>query len=148
MHSYRRTQRGTLLTTAYGLIAVGVAVLLLRSGASPVVPMIAVLILALAACFFCCLTVSVSPEWVTLQFGLTPVRKRFPVRDIATAAAVRNRWYYGRGVRYTPHGWLYTVSGWDAVEIALKNGRKYRIGTDDPKGLRAAIRESIERATS
>jgi len=40
-------------------------------------------------------------------------------------------------------GWrLYSVSGLDAVELHLKNGDIRRIGTDDPKGLAAALNAS------
>jgi hypothetical protein len=149
MHSYRHTQRGTLFVTVYGLIAVGIAVLFARYGAStPLIPSMAIVLLAVAAAIFCCLTVSVSHETITLRFGVSPIRKRFQVRDILTVGVVRNRWYYFWGVRYTPHGWLYTVSGLDAVEIGLRNGRKYRIGTDDPARLRAAIQEEIERTVT
>jgi hypothetical protein len=35
------------------------------------------------------------------------------------------------------------VSGPHAVEIELKNGKKYRIGTDVPENLEKAIREFI-----
>jgi len=56
---------------------------------------------------------------------------------------VKNPWYYGWGIRFTPHGWLYNVSGLHAVEIELKNGKKYRIGTDVPENLEKAIREFI-----
>tara|TARA_Y100001934_G_scaffold282625_1_gene397240 strand:+ start:262 stop:378 length:117 start_codon:yes stop_codon:yes gene_type:complete len=34
------------------------------------------------------------------------------------------------------------VSGFDVVEIKLKNGKRYLIGTDQPKKLHAAI-ESV-----
>jgi hypothetical protein len=52
---------------------------------------------------------------------------------------VRNRWYYGWGIRITPRGWLYNVSGLDAVELALKNGKCVRIGSDEPHALARAI---------
>lgn len=42
--------------------------------------------------------------------------------------------------RMTPHGWFYNVSGLSAVEIKLKTGIKYRIGTDVPQELEEAIR--------
>ncbi len=61
------------------------------------------------------------------------------VIDLQKATIVRNRWYYGWGVRLTARGWLYNVSGFDAVEILLKNGRTYRIGTDKPAKLLLAI---------
>ncbi|MCA9082154.1 MAG: hypothetical protein KDA58_16450 [Planctomycetaceae bacterium] len=66
----------------------------------------------------------------------------FPVSEIVEAEQVRNSWLYGWGIRYTPHGWLFNVSGFDAVQINMRNGRQYRIGTDDPVGLQAAI-ESV-----
>jgi len=39
---------------------------------------------------------------------------------------------------------MWNVSGLDAVELALDGNRRYRIGTDDPEGLAAAL----ERATA
>jgi hypothetical protein len=35
------------------------------------------------------------------------------------------------------------VSGFDAIEIQLKNERKYRIGTDQPKKLLAAVESAL-----
>ena len=43
----------------------------------------------------------------------------------------------------TPHGVLYNVSGFDAVEIKLRTGKKFRIGTDVPQELDAAIRQAL-----
>ncbi len=55
-----------------------------------------------------------------------------------------NPCYYGWGIRWTPNGWLYNVSGFYAVEIKMKTGKKYRIGTDAPNELEKAIKESIK----
>ncbi len=41
-------------------------------------------------------------------------------------------------------GWLYNVSGTDAVELKMKNGKRYRIGTDVPGELAEAIRQAIK----
>jgi len=35
------------------------------------------------------------------------------------------------------------VAGWDAVEVLLKNGKKIRIGTDEPEKLSVAIDRAI-----
>ena len=51
-------------------------------------------------------------------------------------------WWYGWGIHLTPYGWLYNVSGWDAVAITLRNGRRVSLGTDQPNELCAAIRRS------
>ena len=40
--------------------------------------------------------------------------------------------------------WLaYNVSGFDAVAIMLRDGRKFALGTDDSHGLTTAIRAGI-----
>jgi len=68
------------------------------------------------------------------------------LHDILSVKTVKNHRYYGRGIR----GWLwpkmciYNVSGFDAVEIKLKNGKIYRIGTDEPKKLEQMILQSIK----
>ena len=97
------------------------------------------LILLACAYLFASLTVNVSPQSISLRFGPGLFRKRFAVAEVTDARVVRNRWYYGWGIKLTPHGWLYNVSGLDAVEIQLRGGRKYRIGTDEPMALAAAI---------
>lgn len=108
------------------------------------IPAIVIVVLVVVTCLFFSLTVSVSREAISIRFGVGLVRKTFHIRDIQDVRAVRNRWYYGWGLRYTPHGWLYNVSGLDAVELELKNGRTYRVGTDQPVELLAAIRAAVE----
>ena len=40
--------------------------------------------------------------------------------------------------------WIFNVSGFDAVEIKMENGKIFRIGTDEPKKLEHAILQAIE----
>ena len=56
---------------------------------------------------------------------------------------IRIRWWHGWGIHLTPYGWLYNVSGFDAVAITLRDGRKVAFGTDDPDGLTTAIRAGV-----
>jgi len=122
------------------VICAGVAVLpALKGQPFVLVPGAIALVCVICGLLFHSLTVQVSRDEILLTFGIGLIRKRFVVADIQSCAAVRNRWYYGWGVKLTPHGWLYNVSGFDAVEIELRNGRKYRIGTDEPAELLAAI---------
>ena len=72
-------------------------------------------------------------------FGWGVWTKRIPLEDIASAVPVRNPWWYGFGIHRTPRGWLYNVSGLDAVEIRLRNGRKLRLGTDEPGKLASEL---------
>ena len=59
--------------------------------------------------------------------------------QIADARQVRNRWYYGWGIRRVPGAWMFNISGLDAVELTLRSGKRFRLGTDDPQGLVFAI---------
>ena len=89
------------------------------------------------------LTVRVSRSEIALSFGVGLIRKQFPNGDISSASIVQNRWYNGFGIRKIRGGWLYNVSGFDAIEIQLKNERKYRIGTNQPKELLAAVESAL-----
>ena len=51
------------------------------------------------------------------------------------------------GIHHTPYGWLYNVSGFDAVAITLRDGRKFAVGTDDPHGLITAILAGFRECT-
>ena len=63
--------------------------------------------------------------------------------EIVGAEPVRNEWHYGWGIRFTAFGWLFNVSGLDAVELALDSGKRVRIGTDEPRRLAEAVRAFI-----
>ncbi len=56
---------------------------------------------------------------------------------------MRNPWYYGWGIRLTPTGWMYNISGLDAVQLQLASGKRFRIGTDEPVQLKSAIDRAI-----
>ena len=86
------------------------------------------------------LTVEVDDVSVRLKFGIGLVRKNFRLDEIASCRPVRNQWWWGWGIRLIPGGWLYNVSGLDAVELGLRNGKTFRIGTDEPKVLSDFIR--------
>ncbi|MBC8527479.1 MAG: hypothetical protein H8D22_11625 [Candidatus Cloacimonetes bacterium] len=96
---------------------------------------IAVLVVVLVLWMFTKLTVEIDSEFLRIKFGPGIIRKKFPLKDIVSCKAVKNPWYYGWGIRITPNGILYNVSGFHAVELEMKGGRKYRIGTDEPEKL-------------
>jgi hypothetical protein len=146
MVQYEHTQPGTLLRSILGGLALAaalVALLLARVGPSfAVIPLAVASTLVVTLVLFHSLKVDVSGDRIAFSFGIGLIRKRFAVADVASAAIVQNRWYYGWGIKLTPYGWLFNVSGFDAVELTLKNGRRYRIGTDEPAKLLSAI-ESV-----
>lgn len=143
MAEYRHTQIGYLMLA---FISVGILLLIVNysylSGTSLLL-LVILAVLVLSLLLFSVLSVNVDGGEVSLRFGVGLIRKRFPLSEIESHSVVRNPWYYGWGVRRIPIGWLYNVSGLDAVELAMTDGRKFRIGTDDPSGLDAAIRAAL-----
>ena len=87
------------------------------------------------------LKVSVDEQNVAIKFGYGIFRKRFLVSEIGSVKQVKNHWDYGWGIRlwFWPYMWIYNVSGFDAVELIMKNGKMCRIGTDIPQELETAI---------
>ena len=115
------------------------------SGTNFAVTAIMALILFILASF-ATLTVSIDGNYLRIKFGYGIFRKSFLLNDVASAKAVKNHWYYGWGIRmwFWPYMWIYNISGFNAVEITLKNGKIYRIGTDEPKKLEQAISQLIK----
>lgn len=144
---YHHTQTGYLTILALTIALLFIAYLMAIDGFNWVA--FAVLII-LSACLglFSTLTVVIKEEFLEVWFGIGLFRKKFLLKDIRSCRVVKNLWYYGWGIRLTPYGWLYNVSGFYAVEIEMFNGKKYRIGSDVPNELERAIRQSIERRSS
>ena len=148
MRIYKHRQVGKLILVALGFAAAVAAVLLaaVPSGPGAAVAGGVLLVLLAGLILFGSLTVEVSSARLAVWFGPGAIRKVFRMEDIQDARIVRNPWYYGWGIRLTPHGWLFNVSGYDAVELRFKSGRRFRIGTDEAQQLLAAIQQALRHA--
>lgn len=114
------------------------------SGPNFAVSAIMVLTLFILASF-ATLTVLINENYLRIKFGYGIFARKFALNQIASVQAVKNHWYYGWGIRvyFWPYMWIYNVSGFDAVEIKIKNGKIYRIGTDVPGELEVAIKRAM-----
>jgi hypothetical protein len=141
---YKHTQKGYVILGTVGGTALFMASLLLRKAAAAT--MIPGLIgLGLVGWVFSSLTIEVTDEELRASFGPGWRIKRIKLRDIQSVERVRNPWYAGWGVRLLPRGLLYNVSGFDAVEVRMRNGTRFRLGTDEPERLEQAIRDAMGR---
>ncbi len=141
---YEHTQVGYLIITAMAAVMVLIGVILANAGINWIAIGVLVVI-AVTLVLFSSLTVVIWEEELEVRLGPGPIRKRFKFNEIESCQGVKNHWYYGWGIRLTPHGILYNVSGFYAVEIKLTTGKKYRIGTDVPQELELAIRQAISK---
>jgi hypothetical protein len=114
------------------------------SGTNLLVTAVMVLILFILASFTA-LTTSIDEKYLQIKFGYGIFRKKFLLSEIASAKQVKNHWYFGWGIRFWfwPRMWIYNVSGFEAVEIVMRNGKIYRIGTDVPSELETVIKQAI-----
>ena len=139
---YEHTQVGYLIIVAMAAVMVLIGIVLAKAGINWIA--IGVLIfIAVALVLFSSLTVVIWEEDLEVRFGPGLIHKRFKLNEIESCQVVYNPWYYGWGIRLTPHGWLFRVSGFYAVEIKLRTGKKFRIGTDVPQELEAAISKAL-----
>lgn len=105
--------------------------------------MLTAAVFLLSLIIFGTLTVEVTDERLTIKFGNGLIHKNILLKEISSVNTVRNPWWYGWGIHFTPRGCLFNVSGFDAVEITLKSGKIFRIGTDDPVGLEQVLKKVI-----
>jgi len=102
--------------------------------------LLVVAVLSLVAWLFHSLTIEISDGELRWRFGPGWIRKRVPLDLITAAEPVRTNVLEGWGIHHSRFGWLYNVSGFDAVAIRLKNGQHFALGTDESQALLAAIR--------
>lgn len=139
--SYRHTQVGYVMIAALGILALSLAVFAFMSGATLLLLTIVVLLLCLL--LFPTLTTVVEGDRLTCFFGSGLIRRDIPLEEVAAVSVVRNRWFYGWGLRLIPGGSLWNVSGFDAVELQLVDGKRFRIGTDEPNELCRALSTAV-----
>jgi hypothetical protein len=140
---YEHTQRGTVIIWSAAAVIATLLVSMYLFGAVWVTVLVLCLMLFMLA-IMSHLTVSVKSDIICIRFGpVGLVRKEWPLHTIVSAVVVTNPWYYGYGLRWTPYGPLYNVAGSGAVEVLLLSGETFRIGTDEPDALAAAINRAI-----
>jgi len=110
-------------------------------------PVIVPIILLVCLALFYKLRITIEDETLCASFGPGIIRKKVRLAEIVGCEPIRIRWWFGWGIHLTPCGWLYNVSGFDAVAITLRDGRKFALGTDDPDGLTEVIRRYTSNRT-
>jgi hypothetical protein len=100
-------------------------------------------VLDVSLILFSTLTVEISDGILDVKIGPGILHKRFNLTDVRDCFIPSSLLHPTIGERLMPEGWLYNLSGRHAVELKMKNGRYYRIGTDVPSELAEHIRASL-----
>ena len=143
---YKHTQIGVTILVVLALVAILIIVMSTLVGKeAPIwIPIAIVGFLVVIALLFGTLTVEIQDGKLRCWFGFGIIHKEFNLAEVTTVKLVKNPWFYGWGIRRTPEAWMFNVSGLDAVQIEFVSGKKFRIGTDQPRRLEAAINQNIQ----
>jgi len=139
---YEHTQFGYFMTIAIVAAMVAIGIIMADMSINWIAAAVLV-VLAVIAVLFHRLTVIINEEELVVRFGPGVIRKRFRLNEIESCQAVKIPWYYGWGIRATPQGMVFRVSGFHAVQVKLTTGKEFLIGTDVPQELEEAIRQAI-----
>ncbi len=142
---YKHTQIGYLLIFIFFTLVLYFGIIFTYADLNSIAVAIMIFIFILIASFST-LNVMIDENYLRIKFGYGIFRKRFILKEIISVKVVKNHWYYGWGIRFWwwPRMLIFNISGFDAVEIKMKNGKTYRIGTDEPKNLEYAIMQVIK----
>jgi len=141
---YEHTQSGWPIRLAFFALAIGLLAMstLPPSSALRATPWALVAGAGAAALFgwiWGALTVRIVDGELQVRFGLGWPRRTLKLADIAEVEITRTTFMEGWGLRLTRRGWLFNVSGFDAVLLRLATGRTLLVGSDEPRRLAAAI---------
>ena len=141
---YRHRQIG------YLPIALGVVLAIALGGIawrrSPMIGSTALLFIVLGPLLFSSLTITIRDGVLASRFTFGFWPKRFSIADIADVSPAAFGWVEGWGIRVTPNGMLYSVSGTRGVEVRLRSGTRFRLGSDEPDQLLRALQVAISGA--
>lgn len=122
------------------VLILGLVLLFAFLGSTQAPPVwIGIPLLLVVAWMFHSLTIEIAEGELRWRFGPGLIRKSVPLTEIASAEPVRTNLLEGWGIHLSRFGWLYNVSGFDAVAITLRSGKRFALGTDQPQELYAQL---------
>lgn len=148
---YQHTQRSAAALFLLSVAAV-IPIGLLVTGALATVPvgvrltvLAASVVMLVSAFVFSSLTIAIRDGQLSWWFGPGVVKKTVPLSTIVSAEATTTSIFNGWGIHLTTRGWLYNVSGRQAVLVTQADGKRFLLGTDEPDSLVQAILSGTRR---
>jgi hypothetical protein len=91
------------------------------------------------------LTIQVDDQFIRLSFGVGLIRKKIHLSTIKAVDIVDKLHLYGWGIRISPKGFVYNVSGSRGISLTrVSNTNLIRIGTEDPVTLKEQILKRLK----
>ena len=99
-------------------------------------------ILLVVAALFSTLTVRVTERHMMWFFGVSGIGRSVPISQITSIRAIKTNILEGWGIHLTWHGWVWNVSGFNAVQITLQSGTRFAVGTPEPQAVIDAVQSA------
>ena len=149
METKKFTQFGTFTVITMSILLIVFAVLLFIHGFLPdqetYLNVFLVLTAVVCLIIFYKMTITIDNESISFKLGIGLLGKSYKISDIQSCRSVKNSFIYGWGIHKIPKGWLYNVSGFNAIEITFKDTDKVvRIGTNKPDEIVELIKKIKE----
>ena len=124
--NYKHTQIGYLVIVVSLILVLYFGFIIFITDFKPIVIGVMVPIMFILLSFLS-LQVKVDKNYLRIKYGYGIYRKKFALSDIVSVRIVKNHWYYGWGIRvwFWPKMWIFNISGFDAIELKMKNGNIY-----------------------
>ena len=142
---YSHTQRSAASLFVFSLAAlIPIGVLLSGALASAdvgarITVLAAAVVMLISAFTLSSLTIAVRDGQLSWWFGPGIVKKTVPLSTIVAAEPATTSIISGWGIHLTGRGWLYNVSGREAVLVTQQDGKRFLLGTDEPDSLAHVI---------
>jgi len=139
---YSKTSYSYLVIGCMSILFLGVGFSYYFQWGSSPIPLIATLLVEsffiLIVVLMYKLTIRIDDKKIVVRLGIGYINKSMLLVDIDATKIkkISIPWYYGVGIRITPHGMLFNVKMGDALYIQSKNGsRTILVGTDEAELL-------------
>lgn len=99
-------------------------------------------ILMVVAALFSTLTVRVTDQRIMWFFGVPGIGRSVPLKQIASIRPIKTTIWEGWGIHLTWHGWVWNVAGFNAVQIILRSGTRFAVGTPEPQAVIDAVQSA------
>lgn len=114
------------------------------SGPMTIIALFLIMIFLIVLSSFYKLTITLDNEYVSFSLGIGLFGKSYKISDIKSCKPVRNSVLYSVGIHMLPNGWLYNVTGREAIELQFNNKKSVvRIGTNQPEEISEIIQRLI-----
>ncbi len=135
-------QVGTALLVTFAiaeLVLVAIGVVLWLSVGQLHFLIIPVVLMGVLIMLFHGLTIEVHVDRVRCAFGPGLIARTVPAEDIVGVRPVTADTLNAWGIRKVRNGWLWNTSGFDAVELQLRDGRVFQMGSGRPQEVVEAV---------